>query len=107
MKYLDESGTLQTLSSSLYTVDTARQPARIVPAYGEEWPATLDTINAVTVEFTAGYGATSASVPAPLRHWILLAIGEMYENRNASAERPAIRSQFVDHLLDPYIVLGH
>ena len=106
VKYLDESGTLQTLSSSLYTVDTARQPARIVPAYGEEWPATLDTINAVTVEFTAGYGNTSASVPAPLRHWILLAIGEMYENRNASAERPAIRSQFVDHLLDPYIVLG-
>ena len=107
VKYLDEAGALQTLSSSMYTVDTASQPARIVPAYGEEWPATLDTINAVTVEFTAGYGTTSASVPAPLRHWILLAIGEMYENRNASAERPAIRSQFVDHLLDPYIVLGH
>ena len=108
VQYLDELGALQTLDPASYVVDTQSEPGYLVPAPEAAWPTTqAGAINTVRVAYTAGYGPTGASVPAPLRHWILLAIGEMYENRNASAERPAIRSQFVDHLLDPYIVLGH
>jgi uncharacterized phiE125 gp8 family phage protein len=61
--YVDNNGDSQTLSSALYTVDTASQPGLIVPAYGEAWPATRDAIDAVTVRFVAGYPSDGASPP--------------------------------------------
>lgn len=59
-------------------------------------------INAVTVEYTAG----SAAAPHALKAWMLLAIGEMFANREASAERPAVAHGFSDRLLDPFRVCG-
>ena len=41
-------------------------------------------------------------MPAAIRQWMLLAIGDMYERRTASGERPAVRHDFVDALLDRY-----
>ena len=108
VQYLDEDGALQTLASDQYKVYTHLSTGMIGPAYGVSWPSVQgDVLDGVRVAFTAGYGATAATVPTPLRQWILLAIGDMYENRNASAERPVIGSQFADHLLDPYVILGH
>ena len=74
----------------------------IVPAYGKSWPDTRGQINAVTVEYTAG----SAAAPHALKAWMLLAIGEMFANREASAERPAVAHGFADRLLDPFRVWG-
>jgi hypothetical protein len=66
--------------------------------------ATFDfsEINAVTVECTAG----SAAAPHALKAWTPLAIGEMFANREASAERPAVAHGFADRLLDPFRVWG-
>lgn len=103
--YKDAAGAVQPLGSSAYVLDGDSLPARLVPAVGAVWPATQDgAINAVTVTYTAGFGATAAAVPAPIRHWLLLAVAEMYETRSASAERPVVRNEFVDHLLAPYRV---
>ena len=100
-----DPGAVQTLDPSAYVLDGDSLPARLVPAVGTAWPATQDgAINAVTVTYTAGFGATAAAVPAPIRHWLLLAVAEMYETRSASAERPVVRNEFVDHLLAPYRV---
>ncbi len=55
IKYLDGNGTEQTLATSVYTVDKASNPGRIALAYGQTWPATRDTLNAVTVRFKSGY----------------------------------------------------
>ena len=60
----------------------------------------------MVVTYTAGYGAAAADVPAPLKQWMLLAIGDMYEMRNASGDKPAVKHDFVDHLLNPYRLLG-
>lgn len=103
--YKDAAGAVQTLDPSAYVLDGDSLPARLVPAVGAAWPSTQDgAINAVTVNYTAGFGATAAAVPAPIRHWLLLAVAEMYETRSASAERPVVRNEFVDHLLAPYRV---
>jgi hypothetical protein len=53
------------------------------------------------VSYTAGYGPTGASVPAPLRHWILCALTFLYENR--VGELP---EGFADGLLGTYRVIG-
>lgn len=107
VSYLDESGTLQTLAPADYVVDTASEPGCLVPAPGKAWPATqAGAINAVEVAYTAGYGDTAATVPQPLRQWILLALGDMYANREASGAQPQVGHQFADRLLDPYLIFG-
>lgn len=80
IEYVDDAGASQTLSSSLYQTDLIKQPARISPAYNEDWPSTRDQMNAVSVEYVAGYGSASA-VPEALKHAALLLIGHYYENR--------------------------
>lgn len=86
--YTDTAGTSQTWSSSEYTVDTDNNPGRITPAYGYTWPASVrDIENAITVTHVVGYGATSASVPEPIRVAIRMLAAHWYENREPVAEK--------------------
>ncbi len=80
IQYVDTAGDTQTLSSSLYTVDTTNEPGRIVPAYSEVWPTTRGHINDVTITYQAGYGSAS-SVPAPIKAAIKMMVAHLYENR--------------------------
>ena len=100
VQYLDASGALQTVNPSAYLVDTQSEPGRLVPLAGS-WPATAVHPQAVTIVYTAGYPSAEA-VPAPIKQWMLLAIGDMFETRNLSAERPQVVQGFADGLLDPY-----
>ena len=106
--YTATDGTSTVLSSGAYELDARREPARLVPAYGTSWPATRDVTAAVRVRYRSGYSTSAtasvaqAAVPAAIRQWMLLAIGDMYERRTASGERPAVRHDFVDALLDRY-----
>lgn len=105
IKYRDTAGNLQTLGPAAYTVHTSSLAGKVAPAYGTSWPATRGQLDAVTVSFTAGYGDRS-TVPAGLKSWILLAIGTLYENREAFASGQVIElpGGFWDRLLDPYLV---
>jgi uncharacterized phiE125 gp8 family phage protein len=103
----DSDGAVVTLNGTEYLLDTVNQPGWIVPAFGKQFPATRAEINSVIVTYTAGYGATAADVPAPLKQWILLAIGDMYDqSRSLSSERAMVPGKFVDSLLDPYRFFG-
>jgi uncharacterized phiE125 gp8 family phage protein len=106
LAYLDSAGASQVLDPADYLVDALSEPGYIVPGVDLAWPSTQARINAVTVTYTAGYGATAASVPEPLKQWIKLAVGDMYERRSRSAEQPALAQDFVDALLDPYRIYG-
>lgn len=79
--YTDTDGASQTLNASLYTVDTRAIPGQIVPAYGQTWPATRDIVNAVVVRYVAGYGASSAYVPEPIRQALRVDLATLYEHR--------------------------
>jgi len=81
IKYYDTGGTQQTLDSSVYTVDTYAKPGRVVEAYSQTWPSTRSIINAVDVEFVAGYGAAGSDVPEPLLQAMKLLVGHWFENR--------------------------
>lgn len=80
--YVDVDGATQTLSSSLYRVDATSEPARIEPAWGETWPSTRSVSNAVTITFTAGYGAET-SVPQLAKQAIRMLVAHWYMNREA------------------------
>lgn len=82
IKYYDAAETEQTLSSSDYWIDLDSPIPRIIVK--NSWPETYCRPNAVSVEYTAGYGDTALSVPAPLRSAILMRFAQLYQNRQTS-----------------------
>jgi uncharacterized phiE125 gp8 family phage protein len=107
IQYLDMDGSIQTMPSTDYTVDTACEPARLTPVFGKFWPTTLPQIGAVEVTFDAGYGA-AAAVPEGIKSWIKLRVGSLYVHTEEVAllTRGSIAPlPFIDRLLDPYLVV--
>lgn len=81
--YVDTSEVTQTLDASMYSLDATTMPGWVTPAYGEVWPETLDTPNAVKVTFVVG----PATVDADIKAAILLALGHLFVNREAVNEK--------------------
>ncbi len=79
--YLDTDGASQTLSASLYQVDTKTMPGRIAPAFAQAWPSVREQMAPVVVTYVAGYGAASTAVPESFRSLIRLLVAHQYENR--------------------------
>lgn len=104
VQYIDAAGDLQLLDAGAYWVDTFGEPGSLVPLSGS-WPATAEHPSAVTIVYTAGY-ANAAAVPAPIKQWMLLAAGDLFEMRQRSSEKPALAQDFADGLLAPYRMFG-
>lgn len=102
IQFVDTNGATQTLASTEYQVDTFDDPQRIVPAFGKSWPSTRAMRNAAWVDYVAGYGAAGDAVPEPLRQWVRLMVGALWENREATSDREVRSVGFADGLLDPY-----
>ena len=83
VKYWDANNTEQTVLSSLYEVLEDRQSSFIHFTDDFTAPAVYDDReDAVTVEFTAGYGASSSDVPAAIRVAMMLMICDWFEHRS-------------------------
>lgn len=87
IQYIDENGVTQTLSSSDYKLDTAKDPGswpnRVALAYNETWPSTREETNAVTITAVCGF-ATVAEVPSALKRAIMMLALYWYEHRAAA-----------------------
>lgn len=85
--YVDTGGTTQTLSASIYQVDTKSIKPRIMPAYGQTWPDIRhEVFNPITITYVAGYGSTVESVPDDLRMAIMQLVSHWYEHREAVSD---------------------
>ena len=107
VNYQDMNSMVQTMPASTYTVDTACEPGRITPVFGQIWPVCLPQIGAVMITFDAGYGA-AAQVPDGIKSWIKLRVGSLYAHREEMAVLSRGRIDplpFVAGLLDPYRVV--
>lgn len=107
VKYVDTAGAEQTLAGAAYVLDAETAPAYLLPAAGYAWPATADTANAVRVRYVAGFGAAADSVPASIRHWMLLHIGTAYAQRESVAAGVPVAElpgRYHAALLDPWRV---
>jgi uncharacterized phiE125 gp8 family phage protein len=106
--YVDAAGATQTLDSADYSLDSTTPLGWVLPSEDlDVWPTTLDTANAVTVTFVAGYGASGASVPAAIRAWMKMEIGTMYAHREgivAGMSVADLPGGYHERLLDPYRV---
>lgn len=103
IEYVDTEGETQTYNESFY-LDARREPARIYPLHGESWPAVRSGHGAVILRYHAGY---NGNVPAPLKQWMLLAIGTMYEHRATEVVgtiTSTLSEDFMRWLWQPYMV---
>ena len=105
VRFLAPDGSTQTLDPADYYVDKVTKPGYIVPARGKAWPATEAHANAVTVDYTAGYGPTAADVPNPARLYILGRLAELFDPA-ARELRETQASTFLNRLLDGLKVYG-
>ena len=64
-----------------FNIDTYQKPGRLALQDGATWPIALRNINAIQIEYTAGYGDAPANVPAPLRRAVLQMATFLYEHR--------------------------
>jgi len=84
--YLDENGDEQTLSSSIYDVDTTTEPGLVTLAYDESWPTTQMSHNAITITYTSGYGTSASNVPSKFKAAIMMLVANMDCHREATTE---------------------
>jgi uncharacterized phiE125 gp8 family phage protein len=80
----DKAAAASTLSAASYIVDAYSVPGRIVLKDTANWPAPaagLQEANAIAVTFVCGYGATTASVPGPLKQAVMRLAAHLYVNR--------------------------
>lgn len=107
VKYVDTDGTVQTIDSADYELDTYSLKGSVRPIYGTSWPTARDEPNAVRVQYTCGYGAAGTAVPELIREALMLWVGHLM-NFQPQAEsgltitRPPF---FIANILDNYAVV--
>lgn len=84
VKYYDTDGTEQTLSTSVYEVNTATEPGRVALKPNQTWPSLQGGKQTpITIRYVAGY-ADAASVPAEIKIGMHMLIAWWYKNRETA-----------------------
>lgn len=84
IQYIDFTGVLQTLDTSIYIVDTVAEPCRIYHAYNQAFPITRTVPNAVLIHYVAGYpddNSGNPTCPQLIKQGMLMTIEHLYRHR--------------------------
>lgn len=84
LTYYDADNASQSLTVGDFTVYSEQDRAWIVPDIGTNWPVMYDRPDALTVTWSAGFGAASA-VPQNIKHAAMQMVSHLYENRGDEA----------------------
>jgi uncharacterized phiE125 gp8 family phage protein len=110
VSYIDQTGATQTWAATTgYQLSkpagTFASYARLMPAYGVNYPIPRYQLEAVTIEYVCGYGS-SADVPDGIKAAMKLLIGHWFENRESVVigVTPFDVPLAADALLGPYMV---
>lgn len=103
VKYQDADDTEQTLASGNYGLLSDGLGPYVYRQPTGAWPGAYSRANAVTITFTAGYGAAS-NVPRPIRQAALMLVAHWYENREPAVIGTSVADLplSVSMLLAPY-----
>lgn len=98
--YYDSNNALQTLSASNWELDIYGSPARVRL---KTIPIVYERMNALQVNFTAGY-TNAAAVPNDIKSALYLIIGHLYENRQDVVTGTQVNEipMASKYLLEPY-----
>lgn len=86
--YKDSKGAVTTLTENIhYVVSTRGVLGKVAPVFGMPWPPFVPwPLDAVTIEFTCGYGDTAQNVPEKIKQAMKLLITHWFERRTPLPE---------------------
>lgn len=88
VSYIDAEMVEQTVDGADYVLDDwQRVQAWLLPAVSTDWPGAANVINAVRIQFRAGYGVPGddsdpPELPGSIRAALKLLLTHLWENRN-------------------------
>lgn len=85
IKYYDTGNTQQTLSTSVYQLDTANNRLRL--AYDQSWPAYAGRWDAIEINYTLGSHSSDSDVPAIAKRAMLLLVGYYFRANKGDDDR--------------------
>lgn len=99
-------GEPETASPDDYDVDVVSVPGRLILGAGVR--GAHRAANGIEIDVTAGYGASSVDIPAPLRQAMMMLVAHWYEHRGAVGHDLAgeIPPLGFDALVAPYRILS-
>lgn len=103
----DGSDAYVLINPSFYVVDGTVEPTVVIKHRDVSYPAISWLPNSVRVTFTAGY-ANAASVPKPIKQWILIRIATLFEHREeivVGVSVTPIQNNYNDYLISKYRVI--
>ena len=104
IKYNDGDGVEQTLPTTAYAVDLHQTWGWVVPAVGG-WPTSAsDIINAVNIQFYAGY-PPPIGVPGAIKAAILECVGDLYKLREPTVVGTVSETEVMRRLINPYRII--
>ena len=88
----DQAGSSTAITvATVFDTDTAQVPGRLCLKSGQAWPVATRDTNAIEIVYVAGYGASAASVPAPLKAAVRDLAAWKYEHRGECDAYEALR----------------
>lgn len=94
VKYKNSSGIETTIANTEYVYSTKGILGRLTPAYGKSWPSfTPYPLDAININFSAGYGSSSDKVPETVKQAMYLLISHWYENRVPLNDRMGVPTE--------------
>ena len=102
IKYLS-GNVLNTLDVSNYYISLPFNA--VAPAHGKTWPITDGQLDAVQIEYVAGYGADAAAVPQGIKEAIMFIVSqwEVFQSSIEGIIRPMTVPNAAKELLGQYI----
>jgi uncharacterized phiE125 gp8 family phage protein len=83
VKYVDVDSSTVTVPSTVYKLDSASEPGRLILDYNEDWPTVqLHNVNPISIQYLCGYPGSTA-VPQQAKQAMKLIIADLYENRES------------------------
>ena len=107
IQYIDIDGVTQTVATSVYELDKARQRLRL--QYNQVWPQTRTQANAAWMDVWSGYYTPSNSpllltgeIPNDLSGAILMLVDHLYEHRGTQIDSRMQENPAFMHLITPH-----
>lgn len=88
--YYDTNDSQQTVSPSVYALDTISNPQLVVLNSGQSWPQVGSRVNPVQITYTAGF----ANIPPPLKTAIRIIAAALFEDRTADVPDAAVTALY-------------
>jgi len=100
-----DNATVVTIAD-VFDIDTSHLRGTLTLKRGAVWPTALRASAAIEIDYTAGYGGTTVTVPAPLRRAVRQMAAFMYEHRGDGCDPgDALSKSGAKAILDRYRVV--